>query len=226
MKVKKSLNSILLVCQVFIIIFFLIQTGFSQIGLKTSYSLASYSSVEERLNRQFEYDENIFRNNFGFGLFYRYQIESTGFELLPGINLQFSPKDNFGLSYQRYMFEMPIIIYPLNMEGDCGCPDFSIRNKFFEKHLFFIIAPSLNYEKKTIDKDNLVQTFNNIYFKVGVGVGFLIPVTEKISIAPGVLFNWAFNDKWDKSFFNEAEIKDITISYNDVKFELRFNYKF
>lgn len=207
-------------------LFLLSKRCFSQIGVKASYSRASYSNLEEKLKRNVDNIDKIFRNNFELGVYYRFQIKNTGFELLPGINWKFSPKGNLGLSYQRYVFEVPIIIYPLNMEGDCGCPDFSIRNNFFKKHLFFILSPSANYEKKTMEKKLITSTFENTYFKLGVGTGILLPFTEKISLAPDILFNWAFNDKWDEDFFNNPKLTDISTSYNDLSFELRLNYKF
>jgi len=226
MKNYTSLKTIINSGFAFVFLFLIPVSGKSQIGFKAGYSRASYNNVEEKLKRQFGYEEGIFKNNFELGIYYRYQIENTGFELLPGINWKFSPKGNFGLSYRRFIFELPLIIYPLNMEGDCGCPDFSVRNKFFEKHLFFILSPSLNYEKKTFEKKDLTVEFTNMYFKVGIGAGILIPLTEKISLAPDILFNWAFNDKWDKSIFGEVELTDVSITYNDISLELRLNYKF
>ncbi len=210
----------------FVFVFIISAKGFAQIGVKASYARASYTNVEEKLKRQFDDVGKIFGDNFEFGIYYRYQIKNTGFELLPGINWRFSPKGNFGLSYQRYVFEIPVIIYPLNMEGDCGCPDFSIRNKFFEKHLFFILSPSVNYEKKILDRGIVSATFTNTYFKLGLGAGILLPLTEKISLAPDIIFNWAFNDKWEKGIFNNPELKEVSTTYNDVSFELRLNYKF
>ena len=224
---KKSAISLEIKGGLLLIFVLLIYTkSYSQIGVKASYSRASYSNIEERLKRQFENVDKVFGNNFEFGLYYRYQIKNSGFELLPGINWKFSPKGNLGLSYQRYVLEIPMIIYPLNMEGDCGCPDFSIRNKFFEKHLFFILSPSVNYEKKTLKREDITAIFSNTYFKVGLGVGILLPFTEKISLAPDILFNWAFNDKWDKGIFNNPQLTDISTSYNDMSFDLRVNYKF
>lgn len=209
-----------------LLLLFIFSRSYSQIGFKMNYSRASYTNIEERLNRNFEFERNILKNNYEVGVFYRYQVDGTGIELLPGINYRISPKDGFGLSYKRYSFELPFIIYPLNMEGDCGCPDFSIRNKFFEKHLFFILTPSINFETKTLEREEITADFSNLYFKLGVGAGILIPLTERFSIAPAVVFNWAFNDKWSSSILGETELKDISVVYNDLSFELRFNYKF
>jgi len=216
-----------------IIFIFSVLIGYSQIGVKAIYSRANNSTVNDLFNTHYDTSDHLFQDNFGLGINYRFQ--KNGIEVLPSISYEISLKNDIGFSMNRISFGLPFIIYPMNMEGDCGCPDFSLRNKFFQKHLFLVLNSAILYETKTFEKsgdviENITINFNNIYFKIGLGAGFTFPVTESFSIAPTIIYNRSFKDKWKKDFFDDWQEKifeyDFESYYTDLTFELRFNYQF
>lgn len=205
---------------------------YSQIGVKTMYNRANNSTVNDVFNTHYNISESVFQNNFGLGINYKIQIK--GMELLPTVGYETSVKNDLGISMNRIHFGLPFIIYPMNMEGDCGCPDFSLRNKFFQKHLFLVLNTAVLYETKNFERtDDIVETsisLSNLYFKIGLGAGILLPITESFSIAPTFLYNRSFKDKWKKDFFDGWQDRifeyDFESYYTDFAFELRFNYRF
>ncbi len=190
-----------------------------QIGGKIKYSRANYSHITQSLHWEEGLSSNF--DKISMGAYYRYQFEGTGFEILPGINYTkfITASDKYDIS--NFSFEIPFLVYPLNMGGDCGCPDFSLRNKFFEKHFFFLLTPTLLYEQKTFEEN----TNQNLYYMVSLGVGMSIPITERFSLAPALNYSWAMSDKWDSSLLVENN-KTISSGYSEPSFELRINYKF
>lgn len=208
------------------ILMFIISNLFAQVGFKLAYDRSNYDNV----NIQFQTNEDevdpIYQNIFVAGLNYRYKIPNTGFEFLPGISYSLALENNLGFSLQRFTFDLPIKVYPLNMEGDCDCPDFSLRNKFFEKHLFFLLTPSYNYDIKKLKSESKNLQFSNSYFKIGLGVGMAIPFSENLSLSPAISYNWAINDKWNEELFDKPTNGDVTSNYTNISFELRLHYKF
>lgn len=205
---------------------FYISNILAQIGFKTGYDISNYDNINVHLQSVEDNVDPVFQNIFLIGINYRYKIENSGFELLPGISYGLSFENNIGFSLQRFTFDLPIKVYPLNMKGDCGCPDFSLRNKFFEKHLFFLLIPSYNFDIKNLKDDNKNLQYSNSYFKIGLGVGIAIPFTDNLSLSPAISYNWAIFDKWNESFFYKPTDGDVTSNYTNVSFELRFHYKF
>ncbi len=197
---------------ILITIFTVLQfSSFAQIGGKIKYSRAGYSHITKSLH----WEENLSSNfdKISVGTYYRHQFEGTGFEILPGINYTkfITASDKYDIS--NFGLEVPFLVYPLNMEGDCGCPDFSLRNKFFEKHLFFLLTPALLYEQKTFEGN----TSRNLYYMVALGVGMSIPVAERFSLAPALNYNWAINDKWDSSLLKDNK-ETISSGYTEPSF--------
>ncbi|HHH54217.1 MAG TPA: hypothetical protein ENK91_11195, partial [Bacteroidetes bacterium] len=112
---------------------FLVISLYSQAGLNMKYISSDYFNIEADI----EINENsdIFKFSYGAGLFYFHNVNGKGIVLMPEIGYDFantSMDDGRKFSLQKISVGVPIKFYPFNLEGDCGCPDFSIRNKFFE----------------------------------------------------------------------------------------------
>ena len=207
-------------------VFILFGTAYGQLGIKTGYSLADNSAADEYLIRN-NMDFNLFRNNFSFGIIYQYVIEGKGLSLLPGFVYTLS-KTHAGLSeftLNRIGFELPFKIFPFNMEGDCNCPDFSLRNKFFEKHFFLMLNTGFNFSIKSnsfLENSRMVD----INYKLGIGAGVSIPLAKNMIFSPGVNYNWFFDDKWEKDFLFTNQMEDIYTSCSELDLEFRLVYVF
>ena len=201
----------------------------SQIGIKIAYNNTQYSEINEILNQATGTKEQIFNNIFLAGINYDLSIERTGIVLMPGVSygMSYSKIEDHSFNLHRISFDLPFKIYPMNTEGDCGCPDFSLRNKFFEKHLFFLLSPSYIIDMKDLKTENINYKISNSYFKIGLGAGITIPIVESFSISPTILYNWAFKDYWSHELFPTSIIPEkIKTNYTDINLEIRIHYRF
>ncbi len=197
-----------------------------QLTIKAGFSLADHSEAEKILIPS-GMDVGMLRNNYHFGLAYQYIFEGTGMSVLPGLSNTFSESaiGSSTIRFYRIGFELPFKFFPFNMEGDCNCPDFSIRNKFFEKHFFIMLNPGINFNVKTNPAlDNSV--FNSISYKAGIGAGLSVSAGKRIILSPSLNLYWFFGDKWNTSILNSSSNQKFSTSYSEAELELRLVYKF
>ena len=90
-----------------------------------------------------------------------------------------------------------------------------------------MLVPSFIYDIKNYETDISAIQSSNYYFKLGFGVGLAIPLNENLSMSPAILYNWAFNDKWDMDMIDtNNEQEEIVSNYTSFTLEVRFHYKF
>lgn len=198
---------------------------YSQLAVKIGYSLADNSKADEYLQNNGT-DFNLFRNNYNFGLGYQYIFEGTGMSLVPGLLYTYS-ETSVGLAklkLSRFSVELPLKIFPFNMEGDCNCPDFSIRNKFFEKHFFLLINSGVNYSFKN---NSHIEGFviKDISYTAGIGTGISIPMAKNLLFSPAINYKWFFDDKWEKKYLFTISEEEFNTSFNELEIEIRMIYK-
>jgi hypothetical protein len=194
-----------------------------QASFKVGYSLADNGKVNEYLN---DTDNNIFRNNYNLGIGYQYIFEGTGMSIIPGIMYTFS-EFNIGIAelrLNRFSLEVPFKIFPFNMEGDCNCPDFSMRNKFFEKHFFLLVNSGINF---SIKNNSLVDdsVIKDLSYTAGIGAGITIPIAKNILISPAFNYKRFFDDKWNKEYLFTIPEGEFKTSFSELEFEIRMVYK-
>jgi hypothetical protein len=211
---------------VFIVVnMFLVFDLFSQIGIKTGLSIADNTNTQQDLFVDNQ-DIKVFRGNYSFGLSYQYIFEGTGMSLIPGITYSYSETGlNEGkLTLNRVGFDLPFKLFPFNMEGDCNCPDFSMRNKFIEKHFFLLLNTGVNYSFK---RNSILENagLKDINFKAGLGTGISFSVLKNIILSPAINYNWFFSDNWNKTIINALPDKDFSNRFSELEFEVRIVYK-
>lgn len=204
---------------------FLVISLYSQAGLNMKYIYSDYSNIEADIEINEKFD--IFKFSYGAGLFYFHNVNGKGIVLMPEIGYDFantSMDDGRKFSLQKISVGVPIKFYPFNLEGDCGCPDFSIRNKFFEKHFFLLLNNSIFWNIKKLSSQ--YTNIKDSYFsgKIGLGAGISLPVTDKIGIEPTIAYNWGFHDVWKKDFLYVRTDVNKTINFTDLDFSLRIKY--
>lgn len=213
-----------LILAVFFFVLILSGRCFGQAGIKIGYSLADNSKVDEYLVDN-NTDFNLFRNNYNIGIGYQYIFEGTGMSLIPGLVYTFSKTKvgNASLKFNRFSFELPFKFFPFNMEGDCNCPDFSMRNKFFEKHFFLLVNSGINY---SIKNNSLVEdsVIKDVSYSAGLGSGITIPLAKNILISPAVNYKWFFNDKWDNKYLFTVTEGEFNTSFTELELEIRMVY--
>ncbi len=208
-------------------IFALIGTiSLSQVGIKIGYLSSDFSNIDNDILPGEKV--NMFNNGYMAGVFYALQINGKGIVLLPEIGFDYFGSKVKEVSYklQQISAGIPIKFYPLNLEGDCGCPDFSLRSKFFEKHFFLLLNDAVFYNVKSVNNgDN--QTWDDYFsFKIGIGMGLTVPVSETIRLEPYLCYNWGFYDKWTSAMLPANNLESKSISYVEVEFGIRVGMVF
>ena len=194
-------------------------TGFSfaQSGVKLTYLLSDFSNIESDILSGTKVD--IFNNAYMFGVFHSIGVNGKGIVFLPeaGYGIYDSKIGVNKYKLRQISFGIPLKFYPFNLEGDCGCPDFSLRNKFFEKHFFLFLNNAIFYNLKNITI-GLVEISDDYFsYKVGLGAGITLPLTEAIRFEPFISYNWGFDDKW--TLWGDYISK--TINYTQAEFGIR-----
>ncbi len=205
---------------IYLFIFFAFN-AFNQIGIKAAYLSSDFSNIERDIISDSRVD--IFSNGFMTGLYYSIGINGKGINLLPEIGIGFYNSIAALNPYklQQIFIGVPVKFYPLNLEGDCGCPDFSLRNKFFEKHFFMFFNNAVFYNGKSMTNDENQVWDNYFSFKIGLGAGITIPLTQIIRVEPFLSYNWGFNDKWVPAMLNGERVEAKSINYTQSEFGIR-----
>lgn len=104
--------------------------------------------------------------------------------------------DLVGVDYLSLSFVPKAKIYPMDFEGDCDCPTFSKDGNFLTKGFFFELAPGVIYSShRFINMDDTAgptidRTASSIGWRVGLGAGVDIGVSDLITITPYVHQEW------------------------------------
>ncbi len=202
----------------------------SQISFKASYSYATHANVTDIVVENGG-ESGFLANNFKINAGYQIKIPETSMSFIPGLSSRYS-RSNFGyVDYNMISvgLELPFKFFPFNMEGDCNCPDFSLRNKFFEKHFFLQVNSGLfyNFLKSQFNENvqNAVRKENNLSVFVGAGAGISFRFGKNFIISPALNYLYFFNDQWDRGFlFVDSE--EIKSNHPEYELELRGIYYF
>ena len=113
-------------------------------------------------------------------------------------------------------FNLKTNIYFLSLEADCDCPTFSRDAGILEKGLFVQIAPGISYFQSKAEAASLVSEGNGTNFKLGLGLGVEIGLSDYLTITPIVKYNRYFNVDWEDLTNQMANIsqQEVTFDYD------------
>lgn len=215
-----NLKIISITCKLLIILFIILIAipGYSQLGYKVIYDYGQNKEISKYLDNV----DNVFQNEFGIGVNYNYQLPNSGIMLMPGIfyKLSRTKVDETVFELSRPGLEFPVKFYPFNMEGECGCPDFSLRNKYFQKHYYIILNDAMNFDFRS--KTN-ITTIGDFSFMAGIGTGISINLSKHLVLSPTLYVNKIFSEDWDSKLLFET-IENKKVSPIQYGIELKFNY--
>jgi hypothetical protein len=104
--------------------------------------------------------------------------------------------DQMGVDYLGLSFVPKTKIYPMDFEGDCDCPTFSKDGNFLTKGFFLELAPGVIYSThRFINMDDALgpivdESQSSVSWRLGVGAGVDIGVSDLITITPYVHKHW------------------------------------
>ena len=90
-------------------------------------------------------------------------------------------------------------IYLFDLLNDCNCPTFSKQSGGFQKSFFFEISPGVDFQMiktKNFPSSETPNTDDEITFRLGLGVGFDIGVSDLLTITPLVHADYGTRPDW------------------------------
>lgn len=177
---------------------------FSQFGLSLKYANNDLNTWNSISGQYFTTDEDIHPQTLEIGLDYWFKLKNHRIEFFPelaigaykGVNYTDAMQNNLNFRLLQYGLNFNTHIYFLDLEGDCDCPTWSKQGTFFDKGLFLMISPGLmmmNHQAIINDiTDTEIASLNNnkLAFKLGLGLGVDIGVTDLLTITPFVMYNY------------------------------------
>jgi len=192
----------------FLIFLFLLGFCFSaqgQFGLTIKQNFNDFPFWNDRASNALTSDIELFTNGQELGLDYWFRLKNKRIEFLPQAAFSISRtdivNDDFvdGYSLNQALFNLNINIYFLDLKNDCDCPTFSKQGNFLTKGLFLQLSPGLVY---SFEKINYVPSTsesistNDFSYKLGVGLGIDIGITDLFTITPIAGINWFPSVNW------------------------------
>lgn len=184
-----------------IAVLFILSTSFSayaQFGVAVKYEKNNY---REWAGLSLSENDLVFKNDLTIGANYWFRLKNKRIEFLPELSYTLKNTEvnidgvvattDFEMGLSRIGFQFNTQIYPLDFEGDCNCPTWGKDNEFLKKGLFFTLAPGLDYFVTDLTYEGVSQSVDNfVSFKIGVGGGVDIGISNLMTISPFVLVNF------------------------------------
>lgn len=173
----------------------------AQYGIRTHYSFVQLDQSQNRLLTG-AYAEEVFNGHLGVSLDYWFRHKKKRIEFLPEIGFKRSAnslrvsganEDNKYTS-NAFFFNFNTRIYPLDFGGDCDCPTFSKDGDLIKKGFYFALSPGLAYYNTSLsgrfmESEDLDQSNSFLAYKVGLGAGLDIGLSDFLTINPYVFYN-------------------------------------
>ena len=207
-----------------------------QFGARVKYNLNTFSGFDNYIDENTSgNNDNIFASNIGVGLDYWFRLKKYRIEFLPEVHMGLKSSSTFesnatNTDFSYFGFNFNTQIYLFDLEGDCDCPTFSKQGPSISKGFFFNLSPGIIYNTKEITTefvDPSVKT-NQLNFKIGIGLGYDIGISDLFTITPMFNYNLAPGHE-----FNELQnIGNISPStpviesgLNQLEFQIRFGFR-
>jgi hypothetical protein len=147
---------------------------------------------------------HLSQNGFKASVVYGFRLKKKRLEFHPGIGYRSTWNSE---SYDGYLnaidLDLNTAIYPFDFGGDCDCPTFSKEGDLFKKGFFLEINPGVAYQtlhrvRGNTDPTNpLPFSDNNMVFKIGVGGGLDIGLSDQFTLTPLFALTWQSSNTWD-----------------------------
>jgi len=191
LKMKSWIISLVLCCLCF--------SATGQFGLTTKQNFNDFPYWDDRATAALRTDVDVFSNGQELGIDYWFRLKNKRIEFLPQLAYSLSRTnvvgDPFvsGYKLDQAHFNFNTNIYFLDLKNDCDCPTFSKQGNSLSKGIFLQLSPGLVYSFEEInyvsrDPDHLHA--NNFSYKLGLGIGIDIGITNLFTITPMAGINW------------------------------------
>lgn len=219
--------------------FFCISTAsIAQYGARVKYNLNTFSGFDDYIEQSTAgSNDKIFASNIGIGLDYWFRLKNYRIEFLPEVTMGLKTSNEFDSNnivsttdFSSFGFNFNTQVYIFDLEGDCDCPTFSKQGPSLGKGIFLNISPGILYSTKAIDSELLdpASEESQVNFKIGVGIGYDIGISDLFTITPmfnyNLAFGLAFNDLENiGSLATKPSVIDSGM--NQLQFQIRFGFR-
>jgi len=161
-------------------------TGRAQWGLRAGYGIGQSQTLE---------DLAIARSGPYALLEYGFRLKKKRIEFHPGIGYRIALRgpDPEGRINSADL-DFGIAVYPFDFEGDCNCPTFSKEGDVLKKGFFLEFLPGLSWQQFSRTAhlpgmtEPLTSTDNQTTFKLGLGMGLDIGLSDRWTFTPMLLY--------------------------------------
>ncbi|MFT4536271.1 MAG: hypothetical protein ACI9P5_003647 [Saprospiraceae bacterium] len=211
-------------------------TVFSQFGARVKYNLNTLSGFDSYIDANTNgNNDKIFASSIGVGIDYWFRLKKYRIEFLPEAHMGLKSKSNFennstNTNFSYFGVNFNTQIYLFDLEGDCDCPTFSKQGPSLSKGVFINVSPGVLYNTKEIATELVDPTIksNQINFKIGLGLGYDIGISNLFTITPMFNYNLApgllFNDLQNIGSI-PTKPPVIESSLNQLQFQIRFGFR-
>ncbi len=185
---------------------FFTQSIDAQIGIRAKYLSNGIDNGQEKLFQEFNSDVP-FGSAYAIGVDYWFRLKDKRIEFLPEVGFGYSQK-SIGpeqaitkFAHTVIFFNLNTRIYPMDFGGDCDCPTFSNQSTLIKKGFYFELSPGLALNNSSSNNvwtdssgDNIeLNDTGFISYKIGIGAGLDIGISNLLTINPYAMYNYHFN---------------------------------
>lgn len=212
-----------------IFIFLMQMTSQAQFGVRVKYNNTGFGTWDTPFNDTYSTDGEMFKNGYEAGIDYWMRLKKKRIEFMPEIayarhQTTYTSGDISQLTLTDFNFNIHTHIYALDLGDDCNCPTFSKQGNTIDKGLFVHFTPGLSYHNisgQMSDQSNETpQMPSGLSFRVGIGLGLDIGVSDLWTISPIVSYYFRTPMTWEK--LNETDDVDATASILQLSLRLGF----
>lgn len=194
---------------------FIAQSVDAQIGIRAKYLKNGIDDDQANFISEFGSIDDALSSGFGLGVDYWIRLKTKRVEFLPELGINYSQTSmeteagnaSASLNYNYIYFNLNTRIYPMDFEGDCDCPTFSNQSTLIKKGFYFELSPGVGYYTSHYDStlptvinpeaDHLTGSEDGFSYKLGLGVGLDIGVSNLLTINPYAMYNYHFGRQYD-----------------------------
>ena len=184
----------------------------AQFGISARYQSNTNSQWDALYQNVGNTNDKLFSTSLEFGVNYWFRLKENRIEFLPEItyalantNLNNESLEVIDHKRRSYNFNMNIQIYPLDFKGDCNCPTFSKDGNIISKGFYWLLSPGISFHKlsSTFPDDSTVSASDQSItsFRVGIGAGLDIGLTDIITVSPFAMYSQNFSNNWPSQYY-------------------------
>ena len=192
--------------------------AYAQFGVRATYNALQAPQWETHLNDALTLEQDALDfNTFSYGVDYWFRLKNHRLEFFPTLSYLSSKNhlENGGIrdiNLKMLSFHLNTHIYFLSLKGDCDCPTWSKSEPIFEKGLFLLLSPGIDYFSgnysvlNTIDSVPTTEKSSTLNGSIALGLGLDIGLSDLITITPYGGVRWHTKTSWEGLLLDFEEL--------------------